>query len=130
MLEAQMKSQLQAYLSKLQKPIQLIASLDKSDKSSELLALLEDIAGLSPLVVLTTSGEDLRRPSFVVARAGEEHGVRFAGIPLGHEFTSLVLALLWTGGHPPKVEQQHIEQARALDAELSFEVYMSLSCHN
>ncbi len=130
MLEAQMKSQLQAYLSKLQKPIQLIASLDKSDKSSELLALLEDIAGLSPLVVLTTSGEDLRRPSFVVAPAGEEHGVRFAGIPLGHEFTSLVLALLWTGGHPPKVEQQHIEQARALDAELSFEVYVSLSCHN
>lgn len=130
MLEASMKSQLQAYMGKLQKPIRLIASLDESEKSAELNALLADIAGLSPLVTLDTSGQDSRKPSFVIARAGEEQGVRFAGIPLGHEFTSLVLALLWTGGHPPKVEQQHQDQARALDADLSFEVYMSLSCHN
>jgi alkyl hydroperoxide reductase subunit F len=130
MLEAQMKSQLQAYMGRLQQPIRLIASLDDGEKSAELKALLEDIASLSPLVELDITGDDTRKPSFLIARAGETRGVRFAGIPLGHEFTSLVLALLWTGGHPPKVEQQHLDQARALDAELSFEVYMSLSCHN
>ena len=63
-------------------------------------------------------------------RAGATNSLRFAGLPLGHEFTSLVLALLWTGGHPPKVEQDVIEQVKALDGDFNFEVYMSLSCHN
>ncbi|WP_372662765.1 alkyl hydroperoxide reductase subunit F, partial [Hydrogenophaga sp.] len=76
------------------------------------------------------TGDDPRKPSFVIAREGETTGVRFAAIPLGHEFTSLVLALLWTGGHPPKVAPDVIEQIKGLDGEHRFEVYMSLSCHN
>ncbi len=130
MLDATLKSQLQAYLGKLQRPIRLIASLDDSAKSAELRGLLQDIAGLSDQVSFDDNGSDARKPSFVIAREGETHGVRFAGIPLGHEFTSLVLALLWTGGHPPKVEADVIEQIKALDGEYNFEVYMSLSCHN
>ena len=130
MLDDTLKSQLQAYLGKLQRPITLIASLDDSSASSELRALLQDIAGLSDQVTFNETGVDARKPSFVVARAGETEGVRFAAIPLGHEFTSLVLALLWTGGHPPKVEADVIEQIKALDGDYAFEVYMSLSCHN
>ena len=130
MLDTAMKTQLQAYLGKLQRPIRLIASLDDSAKSAELRALLLDIASLSELVAFDDSGADSRRPSFVVARAGESSGVRFAAIPLGHEFTSLVLALLWTGGHPPKVAPEVIDRIRLLDTDLRFEVYMSLSCHN
>jgi alkyl hydroperoxide reductase subunit F len=130
MLDATLKSQLQAYLGKLQRPIRLIASLDDSAKSTELRGLLQDIASLSDQVSLDDSGSDARKPSFVIAREGEAYGVRFAGIPLGHEFTSLVLALLWTGGHPPKVDAEVIEQIKALDGEYNFEVYMSLSCHN
>ncbi len=76
------------------------------------------------------SSQDARQPSFVVAREGQTSGVRFAGLPLGHEFTSLVLALLWTGGHPPKVEPEVLENIRALDGDFNFEVYMSLECHN
>lgn len=130
MLDDTLKSQLQAYLGKLQRPITLIASLDDSSASSELRALLQDIAGLSDQVTFNETGVDSRKPSFVIARAGETDGVRFAAIPLGHEFTSLVLALLWTGGHPPKVEADVIEQIKALDGDYAFEVYMSLSCHN
>ncbi|MBP6853638.1 MAG: alkyl hydroperoxide reductase subunit F [Rhodoferax sp.] len=130
MLDTTMKTQLQAYLAKLQRPIQLIASLDGSAKSAELRALLQDIASLSGHVTVDETGVDSRTPSFVVARAGETTGVRFAAIPLGHEFTSLVLALLWTGGHPPKVAPEVIDQIKSLDSELRFEVYMSLSCHN
>ena len=130
MLDTTMKTQLQAYLAKLQRPIQLIASLDGSAKSAELRALLLDIASLSDHVTVDEAGVDSRTPSFVVARAGETTGVRFAAIPLGHEFTSLVLALLWTGGHPPKVAPEVIDQIKSLDSELRFEVYMSLSCHN
>jgi alkyl hydroperoxide reductase subunit F len=130
MLDDTLKSQLQAYLTKLQRPIRLIASLDGGEKSAELRELLQEIASLSGQVSYDESGTDARKPSFVIAREGENMGVRFAAIPLGHEFTSLVLALLWTGGHPPKVEPEVIEQIKALDGDYHFEVYMSLSCHN
>lgn len=130
MLDDTLKSQLQAYLGKLQRPIRLIASLDAGASSQELRELLQEIAGLSPLVSYDESGSDARKPSFVIAREGETRGVHFAAIPMGHEFTSLVLALLWTGGHPPKVEADVIEQIQALDGDYRFEIYMSLSCHN
>jgi alkyl hydroperoxide reductase subunit F len=130
MLEATLKSQLQTYLGMLRQPITLIASLDDSATGTEMRSLLDDIVSLSDKVTLDTSGNDARKPSFVVARAGESQGVRFAGLPLGHEFTSLVLALLWTGGHPPKVEADVIDAVKALDGDFNFEVYMSLSCHN
>ena len=130
MLDAQMKTQLQAYLQNLRQPIRLIATLDGSEKSAELRELLLEIAELSDKVSFDDSGNDARKPSFVIAKEGETRGVRFAAIPLGHEFTSLVLALLWTGGHPPKVEAEVLEQIKSLDANMKFEVYMSLSCHN
>ncbi len=130
MLDDTLKAQLQAYLTKLQRPIRLIASLDGGEKSVELRTLLQEIAALSEQVSFDESGTDARKPSFVIAREGESTGVRFAAIPLGHEFTSLVLALLWTGGHPPKVEAEVIEQIKGLQGDFKFEVYMSLSCHN
>ena len=130
MLDDTLKAQLQTYLGMLRQPIQLIASLDASETGVEMRSLLETIVSLSDKVTLDTSGADARKPSFVIAKQGETRGVRFAAIPMGHEFTSLVLALLWTGGHPPKVEPQVIEQIQSLDADMKFEVYMSLSCHN
>ncbi len=130
MLDDTLKAQLQQYLGMLRQPIRLIASLDETETGRDMRNLLEIIAGLSDLVTLDTAGNDARKPSFVVAREGEAQGVRFAGLPLGHEFTSLVLALLWTGGHPPKVEQDVIDSIKGLDGDFNFEVYMSLSCHN
>ncbi|MET0856439.1 MAG: alkyl hydroperoxide reductase subunit F [Telluria sp.] len=129
MLDATLKTQLQGYLQNLRAPITLIATLDDSAKSTELRELLADIASLSDKVTVDESGSDSRAPSFLIAKQGETRGVRFAAIPLGHEFTSLVLALLWTGGHPPKVHAEILDQIKALDGG-NFEVYMSLSCHN
>jgi len=130
MLDDSLKAQLQQYLGLLRQPIRLIASLDDSETGTDMKSLLETIVSLSDKVTLDTSGNDARKPSFVVAREGETQGVRFAGLPLGHEFTSLVLALLWTGGHPPKVEPDVIDSIKALDGDFRFEVYMSLTCHN
>jgi alkyl hydroperoxide reductase subunit F len=130
MLETNLKDQLQQYLTLLRRPIRLIASLDDSAASSETLDLLRAIDGLSDRVSLDLNGHDVRKPSFLVAPQDSDHGVRFAGVPLGHEFTSLVLTLLWTGGHPPKVDTALIDSVRALDQSLHFEIYMSLSCHN
>jgi len=131
MLDDTLKAQLGAYLERVQQPFEIIASLSDSENSRDTLELLQTITGLrSDKITLKTDGQDARKPSFALKRAGSDTGLRFAGLPLGHEFTSLVLALLWTGGHPPKVEQDVIDQVKALDGDFNFEVYMSLTCHN
>ena len=130
MLDADLKQQLAAYLQRVTQPFEIVASLDDSESAREMHGLLQDIAALSDKISLSTDGQDARRPSFSLQRKGSQTSLRFAAIPLGHEFTSLVLALLWTGGHPPKVEPDVIEQIKALDGDFNFEIYMSLSCHN
>ena len=130
MLDATIKTQLKAYLERLQQPIELIATLDDSDKAQEVRSLLDDIATASHKVSVRNDGSDTRKPSFAVTRPGETPRIGFAGIPMGHEFTSLVLALLQTGGHPPKVEPEVIEQIKAIPGKFHFETFISLSCHN
>ena len=135
MLEADMKAQLGAYLERVQQPFVLSAALDGSAKSAELRELLQEIAALRPDKISVAESDDApdgRRPSFALHRVGEAPRLRFAAIPLGHEFTSLVLALLWAGGHPPKEDADTLAQIKALRPAqpLNFEVYMSLSCHN
>ncbi|ACC72791.1 alkyl hydroperoxide reductase subunit F [Paraburkholderia phymatum] len=131
MLDANLKTQLKAYLEKVSRPIEIVASLDDGTKSQELLALLNDIASLSERVnVIERRGDDERKPSFSIGEPGKTTGIRFAGIPMGHEFTSLVLALLQTGGHPIKLDDAVIQQIRELDGDFAFETYFSLSCQN
>jgi len=134
MLDANLQAQLKGYLQRLTQPVELVASLDDRPASAEMRELLEEIVGLSDKVSLRLDGNDARRPSFNISRAGGEMGVRFAAIPMGHEFTSLVLALLQAGGHPPKIEAEAIEQIKALTrddgGDFVFETYMSLTCHN
>ena len=132
MLDANLKQQLQGYLGRMTQPVEIVATLDESDAAREMRDLLTEIAGLSGRIALEQRAADgsVRAPSFTVSRAGAAMGIRFAGIPMGHEFTSLVLALLQAGGHPPKVDAAVVEQIQALDGELDFEVYISLSCQN
>jgi alkyl hydroperoxide reductase subunit F len=130
MLDANIKGQLKAYLERLQRPIELVATLDDSAKAQEMRSLLTDIAELSDKVSLREDGTAALRPSFAIGQPGETGRITFAGIPMGHEFTSLVLALLQTGGHPPKVDAEVIEQIKALPGTFNFETFISLSCHN
>jgi alkyl hydroperoxide reductase subunit F len=130
MLDANLRQQLQGYLANVTQPVELVMSLDDSAKSNELKDLLEEIASLSDKLTTVRKDDDKRRPSFMIRRAGTDIGVRFAGIPMGHEFTSLVLALLQVGGHPSKAAQDLIEQVKGLDGDFAFETYFSLSCQN
>lgn len=130
MLDDNLKTQLATYLQRVTQRVELVASLDDREASAEMRELLAEIAELSPLISARFDGQDARRPSFSISRTGADMGVRFAAIPMGHEFTSLVLALLQAGGHPPKLEAEVIEQIRALDGDFAFETYMSLTCHN
>ena len=131
MLDANLTAQLNTYLTNIKHPIQLVASLDDSPKSAELLELLQEIAALSDMITLERRDDgDVRTPSFAINRLGTDVSVRFAGIPLGHEFTSLVLALLQVGGHPSKVAQDLLERVRGMDVDHHFETYFSLTCQN
>ncbi|MGE5468991.1 MAG: alkyl hydroperoxide reductase subunit F [Ignavibacteria bacterium] len=130
MLDTTTKTQLAGYLERLQHPIELVATLGDDEASRRMVELLGDIALASPKITVRTDGADARRPSFAVARPGEPGRIRFAGLPMGHEFTSLVLALLQVGGHPPKADAAVLERIRTLKGSLRFETYISLSCHN
>ncbi|MDF2395707.1 alkyl hydroperoxide reductase subunit F [Pseudomonas sp. 3MA1] len=130
MLDANLKAQLKSYLERVTQPIEIVASLDDGAKSQEMLALLKDIVSLSNQITLLDNGIDARKPSFSLNRPGGDISLRFAGIPMGHEFTSLVLALLQVGGHPSKASAEVIEQIRSLKGEFNFETYFSLSCQN
>jgi alkyl hydroperoxide reductase subunit F len=134
MLDANLKAQLKAYLEKVVQPIEIVASLDDSEKSQEMQGLLNDIVELSDKITLIehkgAAGTAPRSPSFSINRAGSDVGVTFAGVPMGHEFTSLVLALLQVGGHAIKFDDAVVEQIRNLDGDYEFETFVSLSCHN
>ncbi|CAG0942917.1 partial Alkyl hydroperoxide reductase subunit F, partial [Anaerolineae bacterium] len=130
MLDNNIQEQLKAYLQRLQHRIEIVATLDGSPKAQEMREMLHEIAALSDLVSLREDGNNQRRPSFGIGLPGEAPRVHFAGIPMGHEFTSLVLALLQVGGHPPKVSDEVLAQIRGLRGEFNFETYISLTCHN
>lgn len=131
MLDAATKAQLKTYLDRATTPIEIVASLNDSKASAELQSLLKDVADSSTLITVTESRKDThRKPSFSINRPSENHGPRFAGLPMGHEFTSLILALLQIGSYPPKVEPEVLEQIRALDGDFEFEIYVSLTCHS
>ncbi|MCL2075758.1 MAG: alkyl hydroperoxide reductase subunit F [Betaproteobacteria bacterium] len=130
MLDDSLKEQIKVYLEKLLMPIELTASLDESEGARQMRELLEEIASLSNKIKLGFNGANPRRPSFSVAVMGEVPRIHFAGLPMGHEFTSLVLAILQTGGVPPKLDIDTIEQIRELAGSFRFETYVSLTCHN
>ncbi|NYT86976.1 alkyl hydroperoxide reductase subunit F [Pollutimonas harenae] len=131
MLDANLKAQLKSYMEMVSLPIEIVACLDDGAKSRELRELLQEIEGMSDKISLTERNDtDERKPSFTINRSGTDISVRFAGIPMGHEFTSLVLALLQVGGHTIKLDESVIEQIRNLDGDFKFETYFSLSCQN
>ncbi|TWT21274.1 alkyl hydroperoxide reductase subunit F [Luteimonas marina] len=131
MLDHDLKTQLKAYLERLQRPVAILASVDDGEKSKEMLELLEDIRSQSDRITVELRRDDGERtPSFALTSPGHDIQVRFAGLPMGHEFTSLVLALLQVGGHPSKAGAELIEQVANLEGEFRFETYYSLSCQN
>ena len=130
MLDATMTQQLKTYLTHVRQPIELVASLGDDARSRQMDELIGEIAALSDLITARRDGSDARRPSFLIRRSGTDVAVTFAGLPMGHEFTSLVLALLHVGGHPPKISDELADAVRALDGDFVFETYFSQSCGN
>ncbi|WP_338427198.1 alkyl hydroperoxide reductase subunit F [Sphingopyxis kveilinensis] len=130
MLDANTTAQLKTYLGNLRRPIELVASLDASPKAAEMRSLVEEVAAQSDLVTARFDGDDARRPSFAIRGDEGSAEAMFAGLPMGHEFTSLILALLHVGGHPPKEDAELLDAVRALEGDFTFETFFSLSCQN
>ncbi|MCL6270624.1 alkyl hydroperoxide reductase subunit F [Sansalvadorimonas sp. 2012CJ34-2] len=137
MLDANIKQQLSNYFQGIDRAVEIIASVDgfssveDSAKSKELLSLVSELGELSETITVKESRDDSeRKPSMAIAVKGQPATIRFAGIPMGHEFNSLVLAILHTGGHQPKIDAELIQQIKELDGDYNFESYISLSCQN
>ncbi|MEY3154173.1 MAG: hypothetical protein RL109_591 [Pseudomonadota bacterium] len=136
MITQSMLEKVKQHLQSIKNPVAIEASLDETAASNQLKQLLQALQSSSDKIRLSFDGSDIRKPSFSIrqdAMAGEnalEQALSFAAIPLGHEFSSLVLALLWAGAHPPKVAESQLAQIKSLKGSFHFEVYMSLSCHN
>src|SRR5690554_6395656 len=132
MLDATMKQTLGTYLELLRNPIELTVWTDNSAKAQELVQLANQIAELSSKVTVEITEEQIngRWSVMAVAKEAVDPRVFFSGEPLGHEFTSLVLALLQAGSHPSKEDEILQQQAKELTETLDFEVYVSLSCNN
>ena len=131
MLDGNLKIQLKGYLERITQPVELVASVDEGEKSREMLELLHDIESVSSLVQLGQQRDTGQLvPSFALRAPGTPARVRFAGLPMGHEFTSLVLALLQCGGYPPKVDASIIEHIKQLDGDFNFETFVSLTCQS
>ncbi|HWK64725.1 MAG TPA: alkyl hydroperoxide reductase subunit F [Rhizobiaceae bacterium] len=131
MLDDALKAQLKAYLEKVVRPVRIVANVDDGAKSRELMDLLQALPALcDKIAVVEERQPGQRAPSFALTSPGHDIQLRFAGVPMGHEFTSLVLALLQVGGHPPRLEQTVIDQIKGLQGEFRFETYFSLSCQN
>lgn len=128
-LNGDIKSELNQYLQLMEGDVLLKVSAGEDNTSKEILALVDELAAMSPKISVERTVLP-KTPSFSVNRIGEDTGVTFAGIPLGHEFTSLVLALLQVSGRAPKVDQKIIDQIKEIKGEFHFETYISLSCHN
>lgn len=121
MLDAEIKAQLEQYIALLEGPVVLKVSAG-SDKDME--AFVSDIASMSDLITVVPAVLP-RTPSFTV---GDR--ITFAGVPMGHEFTSFIMALLQVSGRKPKIDDKVIKQIQELKGPLVFETYISLSCHN
>jgi len=131
MLDSNLKTQLKGYLERISEPVEIVASVDDGEKSREMLELLNDIESVSDLIKIDVRRDDAQvKPSFALRRPGTEPRVRFAGLPMGHEFTSLVLALLQTGGYPPKADPAVLDTIRGLDDDYHFETFVSLTCQS
>ena len=129
LLDQEFKAQLSQYLQLLEGEVHIKISAGDDDVSRDMAALLDELATMSSHIKVEKTQLE-RTPSFTVNRPGEDTGITFAGIPLGHEFTSLVLALLQVSGRAPKVDQKVIDQIKALKGNYHFQTYVSLSCHN
>jgi NADH-dependent peroxiredoxin subunit F len=123
-LDHTIRGQLEQYLKLLEGPVAITVRAGVDETSQAMLDLLHEIAGMSDLITIEP-GQLPRTPSF---RVGDR--ITFAGVPTGHEFTSLILALLQVSGRRPKVDDAVIEQIKALRGEYRFETFISLTCHN
>lgn len=129
MLDANIKAQLAQYLEMMEGDVLLKVSVGEDKVSHEMMELVNELATMSSRITVEKVNLE-RTPSFSVNRVGEDTGITFAGIPLGHEFTSLVLAILQVSGRAPRVDEKVIEQVKKIEGKYHFESYISLSCQN
>jgi len=124
---------LKSYTATMQKTVAFVLQRGEHEQRAELKEFLDGIASVSDKLTVEERdlGDALRSPiSFLIEADGEDTGIRFSGIPSGHEFNSLVLAMLHASGTAMKLDDSLKRMVTNVREDLHFEVFISLSCHN
>ena len=129
LLDDEIKAQLGEYLKLMEGDVVISVAYGEDEASVELKLLLDEISATSQHIKVV-DGAFERKPSFSVDQPDVKTGIVFSGVPLGHEFSSLVLALLQVSGRAPKVSDEILNRIRAIKGNYAFETYISLTCHN
>jgi alkyl hydroperoxide reductase subunit F len=130
MLDQDLKSQLTQVFSAIETPIELVYGQSSHEKQAELVSMLEDVASTSPKITAVNSNVPASVPGFRIERNGTITGISFRGIPGGHEFTSLIVALLNVDGKGKMPDAGIASRIKALKGPIRLKTYISLTCEN
>ncbi|PWU14125.1 MAG: alkyl hydroperoxide reductase subunit F [Bdellovibrio sp.] len=130
MIDSEMKSQLQEVFGKLERPVKLVYDESDHQNQHELIEMLEDLRSTSSKILVESSGQSSPSPSFHIERESKATGLRFRGIPGGHEFTSLIVAILNTDGKGKMPDSGLRARIRALNGPIRLQTFISLTCEN
>lgn len=131
MLSQDILQAIKQYTANMQAPLTFVLQSGEHEKREELKSFLTDIAGTNERLSLVERDTSLRSPiSFFIEVDGKDTGVQFSGIPSGHEFNSLILAVLQSTGTPLKLDESLQKMVGRVNEKLHFEVFIGLSCHN
>jgi alkyl hydroperoxide reductase subunit F len=130
MLDAAIKTQLQDVYASLESSLTLRVLSSTHDKQDELVSMLNDIASTSSKINVDVVSETSEYPRFFLDKDGTPTGIAFTGIPGGHEFTSLVLALLNADGKGKLPDEDTLKRVSRLKGAIHLRTFISLSCEN
>nr|WP_289055126.1 alkyl hydroperoxide reductase subunit F [uncultured Psychrobacter sp.] len=137
MIDQNLLDAIKSYSENMTRPITFVLGSGEHEKRSELIDFLSKIAGTTDKINFDAQATDDSLPSAIsfaiyshIDGALNDTGIVFSGIPGGHEFTSLVLAILQAGGHTLKLDEGIQKLIKRFNKPLQFQTYVSLSCHN
>lgn len=137
MIDKSLLDAIKSYSEKMTRPITFVLGSGEHSKRAELIDFLTKIAGTTDKINFDATAADDSLPSPISFKVvshvdGEltDTGIVFSGIPGGHEFTSLILAILQAGGHTLKLDESIQKLIKRFNKPLQFQTYVSLSCHS
>lgn len=130
MLDSSLKEQLQSVFAKLENTVELVYDKSSHEDQKDLVEMLQDVAGTSDKIVVRESDSSSATPLFRIEYKGQPTGISFKGIPGGHEFSTLILAILNSDGKGKLLDPVIAARVKRLKKNITVQSFISLTCEN